>query len=145
MAMGLSCGPHPGTPVMRHALTGVFVAAALFGAGPLRHKLRHVLGAARSSRRRPQLVQTMKATDQFRSITSDHLGGLKPAIVQALPENGEGLRRDHADHYERHDAAIERLGRYNGCRLCADFSVDELTIPLRSPDADGPKLVARGP
>jgi uncharacterized protein len=147
MAMAYHAGRIPG-PIMRHALTAVFVAAALFGAGPLRAQTAptssvppEALAAAR------ELVQTMKATDQFRSLLPTILEGLKPAIVQGRPEK---WRKDY-------DAIMPiiisgAMQRLNGLAdimavvYAQNFSVDELhdlTAFYRTPT--GQKLVARQP
>ncbi len=132
---------------MRRAIFAVFVAAAVLAAGPLKAQSPAAasppaenLAAAR------ELVQVMKATDQFKALLPTIFEGLKPAFVQGRPEM--------AKEYDAImpiiiNGATQRLNAFADMLAgiyAQNFSVDELhdlTAFYRSPT--GQKLIARQP
>jgi hypothetical protein len=137
---------------MRRAISAVFVAATILVWSVLASNPLHAqapsaaqppaenLAAAR------ELVQTMKATDQFKALLPTIFEGLKPAFVQGRPEM--------AQQYDAImpiiiDGATQRLNAFGDMLAgiyAQNFSVDELhdlTAFYRSPT--GQKLIARQP
>ena len=140
---------HNKEAVMRRAIFAVFVAAAVLASSPLKAQSpspapvpvpAENLAAAR------ELVQVMKATDQFKALLPTIFEGLKPAFVQGRPE----MAKDYdaimpiviAGASERLSSLADMLaGIY-----AQNFSVDELhslTAFYRSPT--GQKLLERQP
>lgn len=135
--------------VMRHAVIAVFAAAFLAAVpawsqtsspAPAAPPPAENLAAAR------ELVQVMKATDQFKELLPTIFEGLKPAFVQGRPEM--------AKEYDAIMPIIIKgaMQRLNGFAdmlagiYAQNFSVDELhdlTAFYRSPT--GQKLIARQP
>ena len=137
---------------MRRAIFAVFVAAAVLASGALASNPLYAqspsaapappenLAAAR------ELVQTMKATDQFKALLPTIFEGLKPAFVQGRPE----MAKDYdAIMPIIIDGASQRLSAFADVLAgiyAQNFSVDELhdlTAFYRSPT--GQKLIARQP
>ena len=137
---------------MRRVIFAVFVAAAVLAlnvlaSSPLRAQSpsgaavpAENLAAAR------ELVQTMKATDQFKALLPTIFEGLKPAFVQGRPEM--------AKEYDAImpiiiNGATQRLNAFGDMLAniyAQNFSVDELhdlTAFYRSPT--GQKLIERQP
>jgi uncharacterized protein len=130
---------------IRYARVAVFVALAFFAVSPLRAQTpsdtpppAENLAAAR------ELVQVMKATDQFKALLPTIFEGLKPAFVQGRPEM--------AQQYDAImpiilNGAMQRLNAFGDMLAniyAQNFSVDELhdlTAFYRSPT--GQKLIAR--
>jgi uncharacterized protein len=132
---------------IRYARVAVFAAVALFAMSPLRAQIPSTtpppaenLAAAR------QLVQVMKATDQFKVLLPSIFEALKQAIVQGRPD----VAKDYdaivpivtAGAMKRLDAFADVLaGVY-----ARNFSVDEihdLIAFYQTPT--GQKLIARQP
>lgn len=131
---------------MRHAIIAIF-AAAFLAVSPARAQTSsasppspETLAAAR------ELVEAMKATDQFKAILPTVFEGLKPAFVQGRPE----VEKDYdAIMPIVINGAMQRLNDF--ADLLADiyarnFSVSELhdlTAFYRTPT--GQKLIERQP
>lgn len=130
---------------MRHTSIAVFVAALLLAVCPLQAQTPTAappenLAAAR------ELVQVMKATDQFKLLLPSIFQALKPAIVQDRPQ----AEKDFDAIIPIVTAAAEkRLDEFADMMAnvyAHNFSVDEihdLTAFYRSPT--GQKLIAREP
>lgn len=133
--------------IMRYARAAVFVIVAVLACGPLRAQTPSTtpppaenLTAAR------ELVQVMKATDQFKAVLPGIFQALKPAIVQDRPQ----IANDYdaiipivtAGAMKRLDAFADMLAEI----YARNFSVDEihdLTAFYQTPT--GQKLIARQP
>jgi uncharacterized protein len=132
---------------MRRAIFAVFVAAAVLAASPLKAQSPSPASApAENLAAARELVQTMKATDQFKALLPTIFEGLKPAFVQGRPEM--------AKEYDAImpiiiNGATQRLNAFGDMLAniyAQNFSVDELhdlTAFYRSPT--GQKLIERQP
>ena len=137
---------------MRRAIFAVFVAATVLAlnvlaASPLRAQAPSGASApAENLAAARELVQVMKATDQFKALLPTIFEGLKPAFVQGRPEM--------AKEYDAImpiiiNGASQRLAAFGDMLAniyAQNFSVDELhdlTAFYRSPT--GQKLIARQP
>ncbi len=135
---------------MRHATIAVFVAAAFFAVSPLRAQTPPTtppapapaanLAAAR------ELVQVMRATDQFKVLLPNIFQALKPAFVQGRPE----VEQDYDAIVPIITAgAMQRLNDFADMLAgiyARNFSVDEihdLTAFYRTPT--GQKLIEQQP
>lgn len=130
---------------MRHALIAAFLAAAFFAVSPARAQTPPApspenLAAAR------ELVQVMKATDQFKSLLPQIVQALKPAFVQNRPD----VEKDYdAIMPIILDGAIKRLNELAESLAVVyahNFSVAELhdlTAFYRTPT--GQRLIERQP
>jgi hypothetical protein len=133
--------------IMRHASIAVFVAAALFAVGPLRAQTPATTPApAENLAAARELVQVIKATDQFKALLPNIFQALKPAFVQGRPE----AEKDYDAIVPIITAGAQR--RLNDfAEMVAgiyahNFSVDEihaLTAFYRTPT--GQKLIERQP
>ena len=132
---------------MRRALFAVFVAATVFAASPL--QAQSPAGAAAPAENLAaarELIQVMKATDQFKALLPTIFEGLKPAFVQGRPE----MAKDYDaimpiiinGATQRLNSLADSLAEIYG----QNFSVDDLhnlTAFYRSPT--GQKLLERQP
>lgn len=125
---------------MRAILVALLTAAALLAAGPLRAQTPPAdsLAAAR------ELVQVMKATDQFKAVLPTIFANLKPAFVQGRPE----VEKDFDAIMPLIIAgAVKRVNEFAdklAVIYANNFSLDELhnlTAFYRTPT--GQKLIAR--
>ena len=127
---------------MRNAIIAAIAAAVLFAAGPLRAQTPEVpadnLAAARD------LIQAMKATDQFKVMLPTIFQALKPVFVQDRPE----VAKDYDAIMPIITAgAMKRLNEFAdklAAIYASNFSVSELrelTAFYQSPT--GQKLISR--
>jgi len=137
---------------MRRAIYAVFVAAAVLASSLLASSQSHAqspsatappaenLAAAR------ELVQTMKATDQFKALLPTIFEGLKPAFVQGRPEMAKDYDAIMPIIIEGASQRLSAFADMLAGIYAQNFSVDELhdlTAFYRSPT--GQKLIARQP
>lgn len=132
---------------MRRAILAVFVAAAVLAASPIRAQApsgdsapAENLAAAR------ELIQVMKATDQFKALLPTIFEGLKPAFVQGRPEMAKDYDAIMPIIINGATQRLNAFGDMLATIYAQNFSVDELhdlTAFYRSPT--GQKLIARQP
>jgi uncharacterized protein len=152
----LQLGKHPRTgynaarnkgAAMRRVIFAVFVAAAVLTISPLQAQSpsgapvpAENLAAAR------ELIQVMKATDQFKALLPTIFEGLKPAFVQGRPEMAKEYDAIMPIIIEGATQRLNAFGDMLAGIYAQNFSVDELhdlTAFYRSPT--GQKLIARQP
>ncbi len=137
---------------MRRAIFAVFVAAAVLASSVLASNPLYAqspsaapappenLAAAR------ELVQTMKATDQFKALLPTIFEGLKPAFVQGRPEMAKDYDAIMPIVIEGATKRLDSLADMLAGIYAQNFTVDELhslTAFYRSPT--GQRLLERQP
>jgi len=132
---------------MRHALVAVFAAAFLAIAPGWAQTPSPIAAApppAENLAAARELVQVMKATDQFKALLPSIFAALKPAFVQGRPD----MEKDYdAVMPIVIDGAMQRLNEFADMLAAVyarNFSVDEihdLTAFYRTPT--GQKLIER--
>jgi len=145
-ALPYNAGSNQG-PVMRHALVAVFAAAFLAIAPGWAQTPSPIAAApppAENLAAARELVQVMKATDQFKALLPSIFAALKPAFVQGRPD----MEKDYdAVMPIVIDGAMQRLNEFADMLAAVyarNFSVDEihdLTAFYRTPT--GQKLIER--
>lgn len=131
---------------MRRAIFAVFVAAVL-ASSPLKAQSPSPAPApAENLAAARELVQVMKATDQFKALLPTIFEGLKPAFVQGRPELAKDYDAIMPIVIEGASQRLNSLADMLAGIYAQNFSVDELhnlTAFYRSPT--GQKLLERQP
>ena len=137
---------------MRRAKFAVFIAATILAlsglaASPLQAQSPSTASApAANLAAARELVQVMKATDQFKALLPTIFEGLKPAFVQGRPEMAKQYDAIMPIIIEGASQRLAAFGDMLAGIYAQNFSVDELhdlTAFYHSPT--GQKLIARQP
>jgi uncharacterized protein len=137
---------------MRRTIFAVFVAVAVLtlsglATSPLQAQSPPAASApAENLAAARELIQVMKATDQFKALLPTIFEGLKPAFVQGRPEMAKEYDAIMPIIIEGATQRLNAFGDMLAGIYAQNFSVDELhdlTAFYRSPT--GQKLIARQP
>ena len=132
---------------MYRVILAVFVAITALAASPLKAQSPSTTSApAENLTAARELIQVMKATDQFKALLPTIFEGLKPAFVQGRPEMEKDYDAIMPIIIEGATQRLNTLAEALAGIYAQNFSVDELhslTAFYRSPT--GQRLLERQP